>query len=207
MELSDWSRDGRFLIGTLGNARTQGDIWLWPMKDGLPDGKPFPYLHTAFNERFPKLSPDGHWLAYSSDETKRDEVYVQSFPMPGQKIQISSNGGDRPVWSRDGKELYFIDLNQKITAVPVKTGAKFEADAPKELFEVHMGQVARSGSFDISSNGRFVIPNSIGESATQPMTESPNDCPSLPDRNCRSATTQSRPLSSNDSAYRSHKTA
>jgi eukaryotic-like serine/threonine-protein kinase len=165
----DWSPDGHFLIGVYHDPKTKDDVWVWPMKEGHADGQPFSYLHAEFNERYPRLSPDGHWLAYSSDETKRDEVYVQTFPTPGQQVQISLNGGDRPVWSRDGKELYYIGADQRMMAVSVKTAPKFEAGAPKELFEVHIGQ-ANMATFDVGKDGRFLIPNVVGRSAATPMT-------------------------------------
>ena len=96
-------------------------------------------------------------------------MYVQTFPAPGQQVQISLNGGDRPVWSRDGTELYYISADQRMMAVSVKTVPKFEAGAPHELFEVHIGQ-ANAATFDVSKDGRFLIPNAVGRSAATPMT-------------------------------------
>ena len=91
-----------------------------------------------------------------SDETKRSEVYVQSFPIPGDKSLISTNGGMYPIWSRDGKELYFIGPDRKLMSVTVQTGTKFKAAEPKPLFETHLP----SGRtwFDVSKDGRFLIP-------------------------------------------------
>ena len=98
------------------------------------DRKPFPYLQTEFNESYGRLSPNGRWLAYTSDETKRAEIYVQTFPTPGGKWQISTNGGFSPVWSRDGKELFYIGSDQKLMAVEVIGGNKFEAGMPRPSF-------------------------------------------------------------------------
>jgi eukaryotic-like serine/threonine-protein kinase len=113
------------------------------------------------------LSPDGHCLAYSSDETKREEVYVQTFPTPGHIVPISRNGGDRPIWSRDGDKLFYISADQKMVVVPVKTGATCEASGPTELFDVRL----QGGDwFDISKDGRFLIPSEVGQSAASPMT-------------------------------------
>jgi serine/threonine protein kinase len=164
----DWSRDGRYIIGVSTDAKTKDDVWVWPLKDGKPGGKPFPYLHTEFNERFPKLSPDGHCLAYSSDETQREEVYVQSFPTPGHIVPISNEGGSRPIWSRDGKKLFYISADQKMMEVPVKTGATCEASVPTDLFDVRL----RSGNewFDVGRDGRFLIPSEVGQSAASPLT-------------------------------------
>jgi eukaryotic-like serine/threonine-protein kinase len=167
---TDWSRDGRYIIGAVTDPKTKDDIWVWPLRDGKPEGQPLPYLHTEFNESFPKLSPDGRWLAYSSDETKREEVYVQTFPTPGDRVQISTNGGDRPTWSRDGKELFFLSVDEKMMEVPVKTGIKFEAGVPKELFGVRFLLLVRNVSFDVSKDGRFLIPSEVGQPAVSPLT-------------------------------------
>jgi Tol biopolymer transport system component len=72
------------------------------------DRKPFPLMSSPFNEHRARLSPDGRWLAYTSDETSWDEIYIQSFPSLGKKWRVSTDGGTRPVWSRDGKELFFM---------------------------------------------------------------------------------------------------
>jgi hypothetical protein len=132
------------------------------------DHKPFPYLQTAFNEGNGKLAPDGRWLAYRSDETKQNEIYVQTFPTPGGKWQISTNGGVYPVWSKDGKELFFLDRAAKVMVVEVRgAGAKFEAGVPKPLFDTRFP--GNNPWFDVSKDGRFLIPTPVGESANQPM--------------------------------------
>jgi serine/threonine-protein kinase len=114
-----------------------------------------------------RLSPNGEWLAYSSDETKRYEVYVGSFPNPATRWQISSSGGRSPVWSHDSKKLFFVGPDGKMMAVEVKTGAKFEASAPSVLFDTHLGV---SPGFDVSKDGRFLIPTILEQSANAPMT-------------------------------------
>jgi Tol biopolymer transport system component len=152
---NDWSHDGRYIIEGLYDPRTQFDLWVLPL---FGDRKPFPYLRSEFNERYARLSPDGRWLAYLSDETKRDEVYICTFPNPdGGKWQISTNGGNPPVWSRDGKELFFIGADRKLMAVKLNSGAKLEPGVPEALFETRVGQVALS-EFDISKDGHFLVP-------------------------------------------------
>ena len=128
-------------------------------------GKPYPYLNSEFNETSAKLSPDGKWLAYVSDESKRKEVYVVTFPKLGGKWSVSLNGGDLPVWSRDGKELYFIGAEKKMMAVEIKGGANFAAGSPKPLFDTHLGPNAW---FDVSKDGRFLIPTAIEEQGSAP---------------------------------------
>jgi Tol biopolymer transport system component len=162
----DWSSDGRYIIeGTTGDPKTKGDIWVLPL---FGDRKPFPYLQTEADETNARLSPDGHWLAYSSgNELRRNEIYVQSFPTPGAVKQLSTNGGDHPIWSKDGKELFFIGGDQKMMAVDVKTGASFEAGVPKSMFVTRL--IGRFTSFDVSKDGRFLIPTPI-DVPTTPFT-------------------------------------
>jgi serine/threonine protein kinase/Tol biopolymer transport system component len=151
----DASRDGRYLITmnrspSLGNGR---GIWVLPL---FGDHKPFPYVAAGFQEDFPRLSPDGRWLAYQSNESNRDEVYVVSFPQKDGKWLISTGGGIRPVWSRDGRELYYYSADDKIMAVPITPGAQFRFGVPKPLFDVRLA-TARV-SFDVSRDGRFLLP-------------------------------------------------
>jgi len=162
---SDWSRDGRYLVGW-GHNGNKSSIWVLPLSPEAAGGerKSVPYLNEGFNELNPKLSPNGQWIAYDSDETGRDEIFVQTFPKPGGKWQVSANGGTRPVWSRDGQELYFIGLDGKLMAVDVKggPGSSFEAGAPNPLFDTHtVGD--RTITFDVSKDGRFLIPTWISD--------------------------------------------
>jgi hypothetical protein len=148
--VDDWSRDGRYLIEQVLNPKTRNDIWVIPT---FGDKKPFPYLNSEFQEVNAKLSPNGQFLAYRSDESKRNEVYVQTFPEHGGKWQVSTGGGDFPVWSRDGRELYFISADNKMMGVDVKgDGKKFDAGVPKPLFDVRT-----QAQFDVSKDGRFLI--------------------------------------------------
>ena len=166
---SDWSRDGRFVIYDGSDSTGKAGIWVLPLSGDSPPvpGKPFPFLQTEFNEFGAKLSRDEKWLAYTSDETRRNEVYVQTFPSPGGKSQVSTSGGSRPVWSRNGRELFYIGADGKLMAVEVKTGSKFAASAPNPLFDTHLG----NRQFDISPDGRtFLLANSLEEADRPPMT-------------------------------------
>jgi len=143
----------------------KNDIWVHPQ---FGDKKPYPYLYSEFREQLGKLSPDGRWLAYMSDESRRYEIYVVSFPQPGGKWQISTAGGFAPVWSRDGRELFFVSADLKMTAVEIRTtGGKFEPGVPKPLFDV---RVTASNHYDVSKDGRFLIPSIVEQSANAPMT-------------------------------------
>jgi Tol biopolymer transport system component len=166
-QVLDWSRDGRYIIESVLAPKTNYDIWVLPL---FGDRKPYPYLQTEFNESGARLSPNGRWLAYASDETGQFELYVQSFPTPGGKWQVSINGGSRPVWSRDGKELYYIAGGRRMMAVEVKSGAKLELGVPQPLFEASMAFVYSGPSFDVSSDGRFLIPTQLEQISATPMT-------------------------------------
>ena len=155
---SDWSRD--YLIET----RNQSSIWLLPMKSGM---KPFRYHNTDFNESDAVLSPNRQWLAYSSDASRRREIYVETFLTRSGRWQISVNGGSLPRWSRDGKELYFIAPDRKLMVVEIKTGPKFERTTPKPLFETRLPV---NGRYDVSKDGRFLIPTLLDSGGTVSMT-------------------------------------
>jgi serine/threonine protein kinase/Tol biopolymer transport system component len=158
----DASRDGRFLFAVTPRAN---DIWVIPL---FGDRKAFPYVKTEFQETHPRLSPDGRWLAYQSNESKRSEIYVSSFPQPTERWQISIDGGQAPVWSRDGSELYYNDGSGKILAVDIKPGAKFQFDALKALFDARIRSDA--ATFDVSKDGRFLLPVLVEPEASTPMT-------------------------------------
>jgi len=162
----DASRDGRFLftVTPRTNDRTN-DIWVLPL---FGDRQPIPYVQTEFQETEPRLSPDGQWLAYRSDESKRNEIYVVSFPRPTEKWQISTDGGQAPVWSRDGRELYYYGGNDRIMAVGITPGTRFHFGVPKALFEARIQ--SNSLSIDVSKEGRFLLPALVEQEASTPMT-------------------------------------
>ena len=125
------------------------------------DGRHFLYSvrnQSKANEFGPNFGPSSDWLAYVSDETRRFEVYVQSFPTPGRKYQVSVNGGANPVWSRDGKELFFIAPDRQMMMAAVhKNGGNLEFGTPKALFDSELVSGLNT-SFDVTKDGRFLIP-------------------------------------------------
>jgi serine/threonine-protein kinase len=114
----------------------------------------------------PAFSPDGSWIAYVSDESGREEVYTRPFPGPGQKWQISSDGGSQVVWARNG-ELFYRNGN-KMMAVNVKTRPNFNADTPQLLFEGQYSSFVHRRNYDVTSDGqRFLMLQSADPAATQ----------------------------------------
>jgi Tol biopolymer transport system component len=142
---SDWSPDGRSLLYSDADAKNQSDIWILP--DPLNKSsvrKPVPFLQTPFDESEAQFSPDGHWVAYTSNESGRYEIYIRPFPTPasesGVKWRVSSNGGHQPRWRRDGRELFYLEPalpRLQLMAISVSPGPRpIATDAtPKTLFE------------------------------------------------------------------------
>ena len=167
---TDWSPDGRFLLYTSIFPKTGLDLLVLPM-DG--DHKPVPYLQTPFNEDYAKFSPNGRFIAYTSDESGRNEVYVQTFPSPGTKWQISVGGGAQPRWRRDGRELFYISPDRKLVAVDVKTDTSIlEVGTPKPLFQTRLsGYPGPRNNYDVSADGqRFLMINLLSDVSSTPIT-------------------------------------
>ena len=156
MHLSSASTDGQFLAFTDYDPVTQGDIWVLPLTGTR---QPRPFLRTPFHEWGAAFSPDSHWLAYVSNESGRDEVYVQAFPGPGQKRQISTEGGKEPVWARKGKELFYRN-GRRMMSVSITTGPDLNVAKPVQLFEgsYDSGMPLGHTNYDVTSDGqRFVM--------------------------------------------------
>ena len=150
-----WSPDGSTLAFHERKPDGERDIWVVS-----PGGEPVPFLLTSFDERSPRFSPDGRWLAYVSDESGRDDVYVQPFPGPESKWVVSPDGGTDPVWSKDGRELFYRHGDQ-LMAVPVATGREFSPGRPLRLFEIRFDVADNGPNYDVSPDGTwFVMPRS-----------------------------------------------
>ncbi len=170
-----WSPDGRFILFMERGVKTRMDLWALPM---FGDRKEYQLSNSPFDEQDPQLSPDGRWLAYSSDETGNYEIYVQSFSADGKlgadKKRVSTNGGRYPVWRRDGSELFFVASDDQMMASSVKTdGTEFEFALPRPLFKTR--RLSLEGGiyheYDVSPDGqRFLIGTLIGDTKAQPPT-------------------------------------
>lgn len=157
---TSWSPDGKTLAFYESHPDTLRDLWVWHVGDGT---KPEPLLATPFQERAPTFSPDGRWLAYVSDASGRDEVYVLPVERPHTAVTVSTTGGTEPVWSDDGDELFYRN-HDEMMAVTVKTTSIFEAGVPRVLFtgdydvDLSGGGLGGVANFDVTSDGqRFVM--------------------------------------------------
>jgi len=151
---NSWSSDGQLLAFVEPNPTTGWDIWVLR----LSDRKAQPFLQTAFNESAPRFSPDGYWLAYVSDESGRWEIYVQPYPGPGGKWQISTDGGTEPMWNPNGRELFYRN-GRKMMAVEIATQSGFAAGKPRVLFEGdYLPTPLMFPNYDVSQDGqRFLM--------------------------------------------------
>jgi hypothetical protein len=182
---TDWSPDGRFLLFMTGAGNP--DLWVLPL---FGERKPFPLLATPFVEVLARFSPDGRWVAYQSNESGQDEVYVVPFPgsngtgtmaqgsnMRGGKWQVSSGGGAGPLWRRDGKEIFYFNFNTGtgMAASVDGRGEAFSVGRAEPLFSIRLGQGQQLGpSYGVASDGqRFLVPLAEDirrDAAQQPVT-------------------------------------
>ena len=162
---NDWSRDGKYILYT-----QDTDLWFVT----LPELKSSLFLKAPSVLRNGQFSPDGKWVAYSSNESGKWEIYVTSFPEPRGKWQVSAGGGEQPRWRGDGKELFYISSDGKIMAAPVTTGANFDASTPVALFQVTPRQpvpIYDLFVYDVSRDGqRFLINTELKQAGSAPMS-------------------------------------
>jgi Tol biopolymer transport system component len=163
----DWSPDGRFVLFAVMTANAGADLWVLPL---FGDRKPVPFLQTPFSDTPARFSPDGRWIAYGSDESGRNEVYVAPFPRTGGKWQISTAGGYWPRWRRDGKELFYLAPDGKLMAAAVNgQESAFEVGAITSLFATRLGGPRLA--YDVSPDGqRFLVNTLVEEAVTAPIT-------------------------------------
>jgi Tol biopolymer transport system component len=167
--LSQWSADGRFIVYQIPTPQTNWDIWFL----SLDDLKAMPFLATPFNEVQGTLSPDGRWMAYTSDESGQPEVYLQAFPAGGSKLLVSVHGGSEPKWRADGKELFYIAPDLKLMSVKVKSSSSLEVAVPSGLFEMPVPPFtpAYQTSYAPTADGQRFLVNTLVQDATpSPIT-------------------------------------
>jgi Tol biopolymer transport system component len=172
---NDWSPNG-FLLYTHQNPRTLNDLFVLPLERAQADRTPRPFVQTPDDESQGVFSPDGSWVAYQSNEGGPLQVYVQPFPGPGGKQQISIAGGASPRWRPDGGELFFLSPEAMLMAVPIKPkGPRLDAGVPQPLFQTRLtgpfSGVAGNikPQYDAAPGGRFLM-NITAEETVSPIT-------------------------------------
>ncbi len=171
---SDWSRDGKFIAYHDQDPKTREDVWILPTTPRGTSGerKPLVFLQTEFNESRATFSPDGRWISYQSDESGRFEVYIRPFPGPGGKWQVSTSGGTRPRWRRDGKELFYLGLDDKIMSAEIKLGTTtVDVGSVRPLFQFRPFAGGGRDIYDVTGDGqRFLVASPGSEESSSPVT-------------------------------------
>ena len=171
---TDWSRDGRWILLRETGPETKYDIWKIPV---TPDGRlrqdepPAPYLRTRFTESQARFSPEPspRWVAYTSNESGQFEIYIDAFPEPRGRRRISNAGGGSPQWGPDGRELYYVSLDNKLMAVDLKLGADtVQSSAPRELFPLSLRSAA-GATYQVSQDGKRFMVLANAKTVSQPL--------------------------------------
>jgi serine/threonine protein kinase len=170
---TDWSVDGHFILYNDTDPNTKLDVWALPITDGKP-GTATPVLNGPFNESLGQFSPDMKWIAYVSDESGDDQVYVQSFPTSGTRYQISTNGGEQPRWRRDGKELFFLTRSGELMSVQTSvTNGTFHAGVPQKLFQTNLYSLDvfnhNRDAYDVTPDGQRFLLNTARSRTSFPI--------------------------------------
>jgi Tol biopolymer transport system component len=174
---TDWSSDGRYIaFFTTGDKRTKSDSWILRLPSGQAGGKPeaIPFLRTEFNEgQEATFSPDGKWVAYQSDQSGKNQIFVRPFSGSGGVGQISTAGGTRPHWRRDGKEIFYVNEDGRFTAAEIRVnGSVLELGAVRPLFKVdavrNVGGISflDGSAYDVTADGQRFLVNVFLEDAT-----------------------------------------
>ena len=162
-----WTPDGQTLVYFAVDVEGDWDIWTLPA-----GGDPVPFLATGFNESAPRLSPNGEWLAYVSNQAGEDHVHVRAFREGGEVFTISTGPGSEPVWSRDGRELFYR-YDDQLWAVDVETEPGFEAGSPSVLFDAPYTSLSNgmTPNYDVSLDGQhFLMVQQTGVARETPVS-------------------------------------
>jgi Tol biopolymer transport system component/predicted Ser/Thr protein kinase len=172
----DWSRDGRYVSYSTIPVSGRRNIQL-SFLDTQAGNHSSPFATDALTQSGSRFSPDGRWIAYSSDESGRVEVFVRPFPRGAGTWQVSTGGGSFPVWRNDGKELYYLSLDFKVMSVAVAADERFHASPPVPLFSIRpafgassTATVANAAPFDVAPNGqRFLVNAQASDTLAPPL--------------------------------------
>jgi len=164
----DWSADGESLLYVTNELSMSYDVWALPLGGAR---EPIGIVRTESEERDAQFSPDGRWVAYQSNDSGRLEVYVQTFPEPAGRWQVSSDGGAQVRWRDDGREIFFLALDGRLMAAPIRldpAAQAIEIGAPAPLFHTHLGrgvQTSNRQQYIVAPGGQRFLMNAIPEAA------------------------------------------
>jgi eukaryotic-like serine/threonine-protein kinase len=164
---TDWSPDGQRIIFSVASFGSGTDLWLLPLGEGA---KPVKFITLPADEMHGNFSPDGRLVAYTSNESGRFEVYVETFPRSDRKWSVSTNGGYEPRWRANGREIYYLSEDRKLTAVSVGAGPSF--GIPKTLFQTRAssGVTANRTHYVPSRDGQRFLINMAADAVASPIT-------------------------------------
>jgi serine/threonine protein kinase len=164
---TDWSSEGKFvLFNVAGDPKLKTDIWILPMTG---EKKPTPFLQTEYNELNARFSPDMKWVAYQSDASGKNEIYVRPFPGPGAQWQVSASGGISPTWNRNGKEIFFLNGGKIMSAEVNGSGSTFEIGKVKLYFDPQT--IGGIFVYDVSDDGQKILLGiTKGQRLSEPLT-------------------------------------
>ena len=165
---ADWSRDGRVLLYKSQNPETDSDLWALPLTG---DRTPFPVVQTPFMEDQGQFSPDGRWIAFRSNQSGREEIYVQAFPGPAGSQLVSTEGGSQPRWRRDGTELYYLAPDNTLRVVSIRSagGQRLETSKPVPLFRTRVtGLDVPKQQYAVAPDGERFLMNVDAEEVNVP---------------------------------------
>jgi Tol biopolymer transport system component len=168
LSTTSWSSDGRFIAFTRRGPSGEPDVWALPT---FGNRQPFPVAQGEFSETFAVFSPNGRWIAFATTETGQGNVFVQQFPGPGERHQVSTEGGGRPIWRADGKELFYLASNGSLMAVPIDLTNQFESRTQHALFRAGASQFSTGQVYAVTKDGqRFLVNGRPQQSNSTPLT-------------------------------------
>jgi Tol biopolymer transport system component len=163
----DWSADGRFVAFDTPTATTGYDIWMLEL---TAPPTAHPYLQSRFNEKQARFSPDGRWVAYTSNESGQYEVYIEPFRRTGDRWRVSANGGEQPAWRPDGHELYYLSATQSLMATRVVLEDRVKLESPEVLFDFPFNKSPDAvASFIVAEDGSRFLVNAVTTSNRSPI--------------------------------------
>jgi eukaryotic-like serine/threonine-protein kinase len=165
---TSWSPDGQLVMFENWGLKTKAGLWVLSLPDRQVKEL---FQNTAYDYFQGQISPDGRFVAYTSNESARDEVYVQPITANGEKWRISSNGGSSATWRKDGKELFYITNDGKVMSVEIKSSQTFEIGVPRQLFQAAIKDLHHGLCYSASKDGqRFLVNTYVETNNPAPMT-------------------------------------